>query len=348
MIIFLYGEDDFLAKKKIKELKDKFFREIDPTGGAFSAFSAKELEMKNIKNSLGTASLLSSKRMLVLENIFASKTKEFLVELLEYLKEKEKDDNIIIIWQSNIKKKIKGARTEIVKVDFSKKDKALLVKEKKIFEWLSKQSFVQEFKKMSSIEIAPWIRNEFQKRGADISFKAVQELVSLVGVNLWCLDNEIDKLIAYKKGLIPKITEDNKKVQIDVEDIFELVKGIFDENIFALTDAISARNKVLALKILEEQYEAGLTDSYLISMIIRQVKILLKIRSGLDSELDSKQITSELKLHPFIIQKGINQVRNFNLETLKKMFAKLLDIDKDTKTGRGNTRTFLSIFLSKI
>jgi len=49
----------------------------------------------------------------------------------------------------------------------------------------------------------------------------------------------------------PGLTEGGV-VDIDVSDVEELVKGKFDEDIFALTDAISARNKALAIKLLEE------------------------------------------------------------------------------------------------
>ena len=91
-----------------------------------------------------------------------------------------------------------------------------------------------------------------------------------------------------------------------------------------------------------------MSDSYLLSMIARQVKILISIRQALDSGLASREIGANLKLHPFVIQKGINQVRNFNLDTLKRMFAKLLEIDRDMKTGQGDAHTLLNMLLSKI
>jgi DNA polymerase-3 subunit delta len=93
---------------------------------------------------------------------------------------------------------------------------------------------------------------------------------------------------------------------------------------------------------------AGLSDGHLLSMISRQVRILIGIRQALDSGLSSHEITSLLKLHPFVLQKGINQVRNFNLETLKKIFFRLVEIDKDMKTGRADARTALNILFSKI
>lgn len=349
MIIFIYGEDDFRAKKKISELKAKFLREIDPTGVSLSAFDG-NASFSEIRSTLSTASLLSSKRMLVLEDAFASKSKDFLDKILEFLegREKKETDDIVIVYQPRIKVGKKGGRGEMQKIDASGREKPLLVKEKKFFDFLSKQKFVQEFKKMSNADISSWIKKEARERGAEISIRAADELSSLSGGDLWQIDNEINKLINYKKGILSKLSEDNVLVSIEVGDVSELVKGVFDENIFALTDALSARNRILALKLLEEQYMAGLSDGHLLSMISRQVRILIGIRQALDSGLSSHEITSLLKLHPFVLQKGINQVRNFNLETLKKIFFRLVEIDKDMKTGRADARTALNILFSKI
>jgi len=127
-----------------------------------------------------------------------------------------------------------------------------------------------------------------------------------------------------------------------------LVRGNFDENIFALTDAISNKNNSLAAKLLEEQIEAGLADAYLINMIIRQFRILLQIRQALDSGQSSRQMISALRLHPFIVQKGINQVRRFDLDSLKNILSKLVEIDFKMKTGQADARTMLNLLIARI
>ena len=168
-------------------------------------------------------------------------------------------------------------------------------------------------------------------------------IVSLLGSDLWQIDNEVDKLVNYKLGLEPKMIKGGKPAEIEAQDVEKLVRGQLDENIFALTDAISNKNKGLALKLLEEQYGAGLADTYLMTMIIRQFRILLQTRQALDSGLTSRQIISNLRLHPFVVQKSINQVRNFNLQTLKDILNKLTQIDYRVKTGQADVRTMLDL-----
>lgn len=355
MIIFIYGEDSFRSKRKIKEFKDKFFKEVDKSGNSFDLLNGALLDMKEINEKTAAPSLLSPRRMIVIENIFLNKNKDFLSDVLEYFKKKEEGgaDNIIIFCENSIKVKKntpKGDKNSknIVKVDASGREKALLKKEKEMFDFLVGQKFVQEFRGFNNFELNSWIKKEVEIRGGKISQRGIGTLVALAGNNLWQIDKEINKLVNYKKGKVAKLTEGGEPTHIDVEDVEDLVKGGFDEDIFALTDAISARNKTQAIKLLEEQYDAGLTDSHLINMIIRQVKILLQIRSALDQGATSRKMATDLRLHPFIIQKGINQARNFTQDSLKKMFSSLIEIDYKMKTGKAEARLLLNLLISKI
>lgn len=351
MIIFLYGHDDFRSQQKLKEIKTKFIKEVDNSANSLTTIDGQVSDIKKISDILSARSLLANKRMIIIENIFLNKGKTIFVEILDYLKkikaDKEKDI-IIVIRETSIKTGKTGKQA--VTVDSIGKEKSLLVKPQALFSYLVKQKFSQEFKLLTNPELINWIKKQVASQGGNIVNQVAQTLISLIGNDLWQVNNEINKLINYKMGLEPSMIPGNAPINknIEVADIEKLTKGKFDENIFALTDAISNKNKALAVKLLNEQYAAGLTDNYLLSMFIRQFKILLQIRQALDSGLTSRKITSELKLHPFVIQKGISQVRNFNLPRLKQILAKLLSIDFDMKTGRASSQTMLSLLIAKV
>jgi DNA polymerase-3 subunit delta len=338
MIIFIYGEDTFRSRQKLKELKKKFTKELDPGENNLSILDGKNISIKEIGNSIGARSLLSKKRMIIIENIFSAKNKKIFEEILDYLKKIKigESDNIVIFWEDVIKTKNTGSKKIPLAIDSSGKESPLPKNKQLLFNFLAKQPYTQEFKTLSNIETATWISKKFKERGVAITNQATQTLISLVGNDLWQINNEIDKLANYKTD------------KIETEDIKKFIKGNVDENIFSLTDAISSRNKNLAIKLLEEQYEAGLTDSYLINMITRQFKILLQISQALDSRLTSQKIISSLKLHPFVAQKGINQVRGFNLTSLKDILNKLIEIDYLVKTGKGEAKILLNLFIQKI
>ncbi len=347
MIIFLYGENTFLSRQKLKNLKDKFIRDIDPSGQSLSVIDGASSSLLEINEQISPNSLFAKKRMIVIENIFLNKSSEIFEQLINLFKKRKKDDNIIIFWDSSIKTKKQGMKKNVLTLDNKGGEKNILLKPKKFYDFLAKQKYVQEFRDLSNNDLSNWIKKEIENRGGQINLQAINLLISLVGNDLWQINNEIEKLINYKLGQEPKLVSGGKPIIIDIQDIEQLIRGNFDQNIFALTDAISARNKAQTINLLEKEFASGINDVYLLTMITRQFKILLQIRQALDSGFTSRKIISILKLHPFIVQKGINQVRNFNLEQLKNIISQLVEADKDLKTGKIDIRTVLNLLLAQ-
>lgn len=163
----------------------------------------------------------------------------------------------------------------------------------KLFKFLSEQKYAQNFKKLSNTETAVWIK-EFTAREAKVKPQAVLNLASMFGSDLWQLNNEIEKLINFKKAqLLPE-----SEAVISEEDVEALSRGKIDENIFALSDAIGNKNKAQAIKLLEQEMEAGVAEQYLLTMIIRQFKILLQVKEAIDAGMSQRKITSQLHFHP--------------------------------------------------
>jgi DNA polymerase-3 subunit delta len=325
MIIFLYGPDDFRAKRKLKELKDKFRREIDAGGTDLALIDGEKSALERINDLAGPASLFSKKRMAVIENIFSNKSSTLFGELLKFLKKSGDSDNIIIFIDEIFPKdKFTGAKNDL-------------------FKFLCAQKYFQEFKFLSQPELAEWVKAEAAGAGAAITSGAAGLLAAL-SENLWQIHNELKKLVAFKKSSIPAKTPAG--IVIEEKDVEIMTRGRLDANIFSLTDSIGAGNKASALKLLEEQLKSGAAETYLLSMILRQFKIIIQIRQAIDSGAGPGSIASLLKLHPFIVRKGISQARFFTLEALKEIISRLVRMDYDLKTGRGDLKTGLALLIA--
>jgi DNA polymerase-3 subunit delta len=330
MIIFLCGEDTFRSRRKLNELKEKFLREVDPSGNSLTALDGATASVEKINEAVNPASLLSKKRMIIIENIFLNKGKLIFSQLAFYFKTKKTEENIIVFWDSAID------------------GKKLSQDRKELFKFLSKAKYTQEFKALSNTEAISWTKKEVELRGGKISREALLVFTSLLGSDLWQIDNEIDKLLNYKLSQKLALAANGRVTSIETEDIKNLVSGQFNERIFALTDAISNKNKKEAARLMEDQLGGGLGESYLLNMIVRQFRILLQIRQALDAGLTPRKIINLLKLHPFIVQKGVNQARNFSLNSLKNIFTQLTRIDYLMKSGQADAKTMLSLFLAAI
>jgi DNA polymerase III subunit delta len=91
-----------------------------------------------------------------------------------------------------------------------------------------------------------WIREKAGQKGLELTERALDYLLGLVGPDAGLLSSEIEKFLLLGKE------------RIDIEDIADLVRGNSDFDVFDLIDAIKAKdsNKVFRIsKILQETQE---------------------------------------------------------------------------------------------
>ena len=107
MIILLYGENDFKIHQKAKELKDKFIREIDPSGQNIWKIDGDKMKIEDLSNQLGSSSLFVNKKMVIISDLIKNKQKDFLKKFLEYIKKNKLSESpdIFIFVEKNIKNK---------------------------------------------------------------------------------------------------------------------------------------------------------------------------------------------------------------------------------------------------
>lgn len=326
MIIFLYGPDTFRSRQKLTELKNKFLREVDSSGNSLSIIDAETGGFDLISQAIGTPSLFSKKRMIVIEKILKNKNKDIADKTLDYLKNHKDgtESNIIIFWDETDTDQKTG----------------------KLFTFLSNLKFAYLFKTLSNSETANWVKTQVEARGGKIKPVAATMLSAMFSGNLWQLNNEIEKLVNYKLG--GQIADKKAVAEIENTDIEKFAKGNFEENIFALTDAIGANDKKMVLELLEKMLDSGVAESYMLHMIIRQFRTLIQVKEADALNHSSRKIVSELKIHPYVAQKNLNQVKNFSMPNLKKFFSDLLEIDYQLKNGRVDLKSAFNLLFVKI
>jgi len=316
MIIYLYGEDTFRSKQKLRKFKEKFIRERDNSKLNTAEVDGSNIELGELKQQITAMPFLAEKRFLAISNL--SENKKITDEVLEFLaEEKMHQDVILIFWEET-----PDSRSKLHKFLSGPPAQA-------------GQQHVQEFKPLDDGALGHWILEEVKKRGGAINPLAVWTLISYVGNNLWQLSNELDKLLAFK----------NKK-EIQKEDVEELVRTKFDDNIFGLVDALGNKNKKIAVKLLDNQLAFGSPISYIISMLIRQYRILLQTQEYIGETSDT--VARKLKLHPFVIKKALVQARRYNFEELKKIYRELLKIDKEMKNTSWDLELMVDLLIARV
>ncbi len=330
MIIFLYGEDQFRIYSKLAELKNKFIKEIDPTGSNLLVLDGEKAKLEEINEAIAPAALFFKKRMVVIENIFANKTQDIHAGLAARLEKIDagSESNILVFRDAAVdEKKTSSSKAELFKL-------------------LKKQKYSHCYKSLNTAETVKWARDKIAAAGMRIKHDALDQLVSITGNDLWRLSNELDKLFSFKMSAAP--ARDGEIKIIGLEDIGSAVNGKIETGIFALTDALGNNDRRLAAALLDSQLNSGASDNYLLAMIIRQFKILLQIKVALSQGMSSRKITGYLKLHPYVVQKCLMQVKKYDESLLRGIIGKLLDAEYKMKSGMAETRLELSLLIAEI
>ncbi len=291
MILFLYGADTFWSKQKLKALKEKFQKDVDPQGYNLTHHIAPECTMADLANALSASPFMASKRMVVVEQISLQKRSEKEEEsLVQLMKKMHEDETIVVIYEERIKKTAlkKGLMREIAKT-----------------------SYTFEFPKWKEPEVAGWMQHELQQAGVSVSRGALGYISASVGADMWRAKLEIHKLIAYAQA-----TEN----QIPDEAVKKLIISPVQDDIFGLVDAIAQKQTPNALQRLTQQVDSGSHEFAVLSMITRQFRILQRIKDR-----------STEGIHPYVVKKTTSLANSFPQEKIAASYKYLSRYDQQVK-----------------
>lgn len=311
MILFLYGEDTYRLKQKVRELKNRF---IDASLGDtnLSILDGKMISYDEIVRQILAMPFLAKSRLIIIENIIRDGKPEVREKIVEFLP-KIPISSVVVFVEEGVPDK----RTSL-------------------FKKLNQPKVSQEFPLLDETQLRRWIKKEVEARGGEIEPEAVSKLVEYVGNDLWRLSNELDKVTGYR-------------LQVTADSIELLVKPQIESNIFNLIDSIGAKNKKRALQELHNLIENGQNELYILSMIVYQFRNLLIVRDFVERGVSNQyDLSKKASLHPFVAGKTLSQARNYTIDNLKKIYQMLLDFDLKMKTGQLEPRTALDLLVVKL
>jgi len=328
MIIFLHGPDTFRSRQKLQELKAKFIREIDKSGLNVAPLDGSRLEAQEFEKAISTSPFLAKKRLVIISDLIAkNQGQKIQKEILELLNKNNLENTIIIFWEGDLggdSKKSRRSKT-------STRRSHLLANR------LKGEKYAQEFPLLTPAQTQAWASQAFKQRGGKISPNALTLLVDFVGNDLWQLNSEIDKLLAFKNNQL-----------VEAPDIETMVKTKLDDDIFQLTDALGQKNSARALALISDQLQSGTSPTELLSKMVWQFKNLLILKTFVaknGSGYNAERLTYQLKLHPFVIKKTLSQVDRHELTDLKTTYQRLLQIDYQLKTSQTDPQTLFDLLV---
>ncbi len=296
-IYFFYGQDSFSAHEKLSHWRQEFEKKYGDLN--FQIFDGENLTASNISEAFSTVPFLSEKKLIIVKDFLSdggTEEQKKTGTLLESI-----PDYCLLVFIEN---KEPDARTTL-------------------FKTLTKLATVVKFPLLSPEQLVDWIQKRTSQKKGIIGKKEASYLAQKVGPDLWQLSLEIEKLNLYSGG------RPFAEAMID-----SLIVENISTSIFALTDAIAQKNSKKTLEILQRLIQGGEDLMQILYMIARHIRILIHISACLKEGFNQSEITAKLKEHPFTIQNGIKQSKNFDIPQLKKIYESLLSIDIKLKTGK--------------
>ena len=180
------------------------------------------------------------------------------------------------------------------------------------------------FDRNSPSKLAGWVGKHFSHNGAIAPPDICALVVDRCGRNMYNLASEVDKISFYVLS--------HGRQEVTRDDVINIATAAEEFDAFALTNAIGARRRDEALRILRDMKFRRLDPIIVMSEISKSVYNTFAVNSLISDGLTQREVSEALKMHEYavsvILRNGTDR------ETCKKMLEKCRQADLDIKTGR--------------
>src|ERR1700732_4120329 len=165
---------------------------------------------------------------------------------------------------------------------------------------------IVELSRVQEGEAVRWIAEYCATREVKIDSDGARELVDSLGGDMMMVSNELEKLILYV----------GEKKQITLGDVETMVLAAKQRSLYELTDAISSKDRVRPLEVLDsllstgEGEEAAIGHLFMLAKTFRQMLVILE-RNVRDQRMLWAALWQGFRVPPFAADDIIRQARRY-------------------------------------
>ncbi len=322
-LYLIFGSENYYIDKLVKGIIDKVF----DNQNEMRDYNLDILTGDDIYNrylaSLQTLPFMADKRVVLFKNCDLFKPKqtkkdEEIVEFLERYLSKEFLDN---------------DTTVIIIVEGEKVDKR-----KKLFKAISNNGKTVEFQKVNAYEIKKIINKFVSDNNKKMSSHLVDYMANNLPNDLYLVENELNKLLAYV----------GEKPSIQQEDLV-ICSFADNDNIFKLIDGIAFKNLTSSLNTLKIMLHNGEPAMIIMYMIIKQLRNISKAISLRHKGYTTKQLGDLIGVSkPYAQTQLLKQCDNFSRTTIEKSLELAAEYELKIKTGVLGYENGLELLITKL
>jgi DNA polymerase III subunit delta len=165
---------------------------------------------------------------------------------------------------------------------------------------------IVELARVEEGEAVRWVTEYCASRSVKIEADGARELVDALGGDMMMISNEIEKLMLYA----------GERKRIALGDVETMVLAAKQRSLYELTDAISSKDRVRALQVLDailasgDGEDAAIGHIYMLAKTFRQMLVILE-RNVRDQRMLWAALWQGFRVPPFAADDIIRQARRY-------------------------------------
>lgn len=181
---------------------------------------------------------------------------------------------------------------------------------------------IVRFDRMDDRELQDWAVARFAAAGKTCDPAAARELIFIASSDSTVLANEIDKVISLSGDAF-----------VPVSLIRGAVTPTTEYNVFRMVDMSLEGRKADALAMLHDAQLNGEDDLYLLSLLLRQYRLLQHVKIMQLEKIAPSEFAQQLSVQGFVADRLVRQASRMNNRQIKDALAVCLDTEYRVKSG---------------
>lgn len=195
---------------------------------------------------------------------------------------------------------------------------------KRLYLSLKKKAAMVDFSPMDDAEATTWAMRTLKAMGKRMNLVTAQKLTFTVGHDAALLRQEMEKLAGYV----------GDREAVEGEDIDAICVKTLECTVFQMVDAQVNGRYGETLQLLQTVLEGGEDRFMVLSMLLRQYRILYHMRCLMDEQAPQAKLGALLGLPPFAVVRTQTQARRYPKERLKAAYDYLFALEYRLKSGQ--------------
>ena len=315
LLYFLWGEENFLLRKFVDELKQTVLKDSDESFCSF-LFEGPELKIDDFESAIDTFPFMGEKSFILLKDI-------------DYSKIKDNDQTRFLSLISNIPDYC--VVCFIHQPDYKPDSRLKIIKD---FRKYAKET---EFTFQSEALLIKWVSKLAARSNKQISRDTAVKLIKACGGSMDRIKSETDKIISYTAGS-----------EIRLSDVDMLTDAIDEADVFKLCEYIGRKQydkAASSLAVLLQNPDAS--EIAIVAALISCYRNLGAARLVLDRKAGSS-LLKDFGLFGYFASNASDTAKLFSEEQIKKSINLCLETDYQLKSSSQDGKAELFFLLTRL